>query len=135
MVGSLPEDELGFLLGYDGTRYLFEAGYWLKIEVRRVTPTAARPHGLSYSLTLHDPAGTRLLGFDNAHAVGALGNRHNPVPSVNDHWHRTGADPGRPYAFRSAYDLVSDFLAEVERVLGEHGVSIATAEPGGSTNG
>ena len=28
-----------------------------------------RPHGLNYSLTLHDDEGERLLGFDNAHAI------------------------------------------------------------------
>ncbi len=27
------------------------------------------PHGIRYALTLHDRYGTRLLGFDNAHAV------------------------------------------------------------------
>lgn len=30
---------------------------------------------------------------------------------------------GRPYEFRSALQLVQDFLDEVERILGERGVS------------
>jgi hypothetical protein len=120
---SSPEDELAYLLDYDGARYLFDEGYWVKIEVKRTTPTQQRPHGLSYSLTLHDPDGKRLLGFDNAHAVPPLGGRYKAKPKAHDHWHRTEADKGRPYVFRSAVQLVQDFLDEVDRVLGERGVS------------
>ena len=44
-------------------------GYWIKIEAWRTDPTAKVPHGLRYSLTLHEPDGTRILGYDNAHGV------------------------------------------------------------------
>ena len=117
------EEELAFLLDFNGARYLFNEGYWVKFEVRRVEPTPQRPHGLYYSFTLHDPDGERLLGFDNAHGVGPLGGRFAAKPAEHDHWHRTGDDPGRPYVFRSAFELVEDFFAEVDRVLGERGVS------------
>ena len=30
-----------------------------------------------------------------------------------DHWHRTGDDPGRPYAFATSDRLLADFFAEV----------------------
>ncbi|HZK98733.1 MAG TPA: DUF6516 family protein [Caulobacteraceae bacterium] len=120
---SSPKDELAYLLDFDGARYLFDEGYWVKIEVKRTEPTRQRPHGLSYSLTLHDPEGVRLLGFDNAHAAPPLGGRYKAKPVAHDHWHRTGKDKGRPYAFRSALRLVQDFLDEVERVLAERGVS------------
>jgi hypothetical protein len=120
---SPSEHELAYLLDFDGSRYLFDEGYWLKIEVRRTPPTVERPHGLSYSLTLHDPDGKRLLGFDNAHAAPARGGRYKEAAKANDHWHRTGSDEGRPYVFRSAFDLVQDFLAEAERVLSERNVS------------
>lgn len=120
---SIPEHELAYLLDFDGTRFLFEEGYWLSIAVRRVRPTSRRPHGLSYSLTLHDPAGRRLMGFDNAHGVRPRGGRYKAGPVAHDHWHRTNRDEGRPYTFKSAYLLVQDFLAEVERILGERGVS------------
>lgn len=33
----------------------------------QVAASSERPHGIKYSLTLHAPDGTRLLGFDNAH--------------------------------------------------------------------
>lgn len=120
---SLPEHELAYLLDFDGTRFLFEEGYWVKLEVSRTGPTPQRPHGLSYSFTLHDPDGQRLLGFDNAHGVSALGGRYKAKPVAYDHWHRSEKDQGRPYQFKSVFDLVQDFLDEVERVLRERGVS------------
>jgi hypothetical protein len=111
---SLPEDELAYLLDFVGATYLFEKGYWVKIEVKRVTPTPQRPH---------DPEGVRLLGFDNAHGVPPQGCRYKAKPVAYDHWHRTERDKGRPYEFRSALQLVQDFLDEAERILGERGVS------------
>jgi hypothetical protein len=42
-----------------------------------------------------------------------------------DHWHRTGRDPGRPYAFKDAETLIDDFFDEVERVLNERGIGTA----------
>lgn len=125
------DDEIAYLLDYDGARFVFDEGYWVKIEVRRVMPTGERPHGLTYSLTLHDPDGRRLLGFDNAHAVRSLGGRYARKPLAHDHWHRTAADEGRPYGFTSALKLVEDFLTEVERTLAERGVSAAIRESRG----
>jgi hypothetical protein len=124
---SLPEHELAYLLDFDGTIYLFEEGYWVKIEVKRTAPTPQRPHGLSYSLTLHDPEGTRLLGFDNSHAP-PRGGRYKAKPVAHDHWHRSEKDKGRLYQFRSALQLVQDFLDGVERILGERGVSAVMIE-------
>ncbi len=120
---ALPEDELAFLLDFDGAIYFFDEGYWIKIEVKRTTPSPQRPHGISYSLTLHSPQGNRILGFDNAHGVDAQGGRYKAKPVAHDHWHRTENDKGRPYEFQSALQLVQDFLNEVGRILGERGVS------------
>jgi predicted transcriptional regulator len=50
-------DELEALLELDGVRFHLEAGYWTKFEVRIVKSTSAVPHGLRYSLTLHDRSG------------------------------------------------------------------------------
>jgi hypothetical protein len=44
-------------------------GYWIKFEAWRVDVTERVPHGIRYSLTLHEPYGKRILGYDNAHAV------------------------------------------------------------------
>jgi hypothetical protein len=73
-----------------------------------------RPHGVSYSLTLHAPDGTRLVGFDNAHAV-----RSSRGPAGKskeaDHRHRLGGT--RPYRYVNAVQLIEDFWAEVNAVL------------------
>ena len=77
---------------------------------------------LDYSMTLHAPGGTRLVGFDNAHQVPAKGSRFKKAPKRYDHWHRTETDTGRPYKFTDAATLIEDFYDEVKRVLDEHGV-------------
>jgi hypothetical protein len=81
----------------------------VKFEIKRIDPTSERPHGLRYSFTLHGPEGTRLVGFDNAHPVEAVGGRYRKKPKAADPWHRTEADPGRPYQFVSAEQLIDDF--------------------------
>jgi hypothetical protein len=62
-------DPLDFLLDLDGEVIVQERGYWVKIEARKRNPSPHVPHGIDYSLTLHDRYGKRVLGFDNAHAV------------------------------------------------------------------
>ena len=93
MHSRAPEYGLEFLLAFDGRIHHLEEGYWIKFEIERVKPTKGRPHGLSYSFTLHAPDGTRLVGFDNAHGVPAKGSRFKPKPPASDHWHRTESDP------------------------------------------
>lgn len=114
---------LEFLLAFDGRIHHLEEGYWIKFEIKKVEATKTRPHGLSYSFTLHAPDGTRLVGFDNAHGVPALGSRFRKRSWGSDHWHRTEDDPGRPYKFRDADTLLQDFFREVRRALNERGVS------------
>ncbi len=53
------------LLALDGQIVDQHHGYWVKIEARRVEPTAEIPHGIRYSLTLHEPYGKRILGYLN----------------------------------------------------------------------
>jgi hypothetical protein len=114
---------LEFLLAFDGRVHHLEQGYWLKFEIKRNTFAKERPHGLSYSFTLHAPDGTRLVGFDNAHGVPAAGSRLRRAPPASDHWHRTENDPGRPYKFADADTLLADFFREVRRVLKDRGIS------------
>ena len=118
-----PDHELEFLLAFDGRIHQLEEGYWLKFEIKRVAAAEARPHGLSYSFTLHAPDGTRLVGFDNAHGVPERGSRFKRPPAINDHWHRTENDAGRPYQFVDADVLLQDFFREVRRVLRDRGIS------------
>lgn len=119
-----PEHTLEFLLSFNGRLHWYAEGYFVKFEIKRVAPSKERPHGLRYSLTLHGPGGKRLVGFDNAHGVAAVGSRHGKRQPAADHWHRTETDPGRPYRFRDAATLIDDFFSEVERVLAEHGIPV-----------
>lgn len=57
------------LLLLDGESFVVENGCWVKFDVKRVPISTEKPHGLEYSLTLHDSDNQRLLGFDNAHPV------------------------------------------------------------------
>lgn len=116
-----PDHGLEFLLSFDGRIHHLKDGYWIKFEIKRVRSGSRRPHGLSYSFTLHAPNGRRLVGFDNAHRP--PGTKPRRRPDVNDHWHRRERDPGRPYAFKDAETLLDDFFDEVERALAERGIS------------
>ena len=61
---------LEYLLDLNGEILVQEDRSWIKIEERRLgKPTRECPHGIKYSLTLHNSAGERVLGFDNAHPV------------------------------------------------------------------
>ena len=63
------DPSLDTLLDLDGVSYIIDGPFWVKFEVQRVPVTPEKPHGLGYSLTLHDGAGKRILGFDNAHPI------------------------------------------------------------------
>lgn len=95
-----------------------EAKYWGKFVVKQVPASPERPHGLSYSLSLHDEAGSRLVGFDNAHVGPARKGR--PRRTAHDHRHRLTSI--RAYDYRDAAALLEDFWAEVHAVLKQRGV-------------
>jgi uncharacterized protein DUF6516 len=121
--GQELDHTLEFLLAFDGRVHHLEGGYWINFKVKRVEPTKRRPHGLSYSLTLHAPDGMRLVGFDNAHSARVAGSRFKQRPAASDHWHRTENDPGRPYEFKDADTLLQDFFREVRGILASRGIS------------
>lgn len=50
------------LLDLNGVIIQQEKGYWVKFEVSQTPVTKERPHGLRYSLTLHDKYGKRIMG-------------------------------------------------------------------------
>ena len=101
------------------TLFIDEVGHWVKFIVLRVQVTRERPHGLSYSLTLHAPDGARLVGFDNAHSVRE---RRGPAARQReeaDHRHRLRMI--RAYDYKDAATLLEDFWKEVDEVLKERG--------------
>lgn len=113
---------LSYLLDLDDeVQVQNEQGYWVKFEVSVVERTPYRPHGIKYSLTLHDPDGNRIMGFDNAHAVKPIGSHFKHVGKRYpfDHRHRHAQDEGVLYEFDTATRLLMDFYEEVDRVLKE----------------
>lgn len=69
MVPKTDAEDAGLeaLLDLDGEIYAIDEWYWVKFEARRVDATENIPHGIKYSLTLHDKNNRRILGYDNAH--------------------------------------------------------------------
>jgi len=117
------DDGLDYLLDLDGNiEFQNDDGYWVKMEVSSVEISDERPYGIKYSLTLHAPDGTRLIGFDNAHGgITPEGSRFKHVGKKYpyDHRHRNVKDSGVLYEFDTAYQLLSDFYTEVDRALKE----------------
>ena len=123
MVMSPPRNTgLDDLVALDGIALVVDpdGNHWVKFVVKRVEPSNARPHGLSYSLTLHGPDGERIAGFDNAHAVATGTGPARRARDAHDHKHRGQAV--KAYAYQDAATLLGDFWAEVDVVLKEKGV-------------
>ena len=119
---TMPDRDPGLdtLLDLHGeTLFVDDAGHWVKFVAVRTRATAERPHGLSYSLTLHAPDGTRLVGFDNAHAVRGRRGPSGRQRVEQDHRHRFRTL--RLYEYEDAATLLADFWKEVDEVLRERG--------------
>jgi hypothetical protein len=118
MVNHKRDPSLDTLLDLDGVVYALSddpAPYWVKFVVKRVPVSPERPHGLSYSLTLHDPHGDRVLGFDNAHPVSEGSGPGMRTRIECDHQHHRLSV--RFYEFQDAVTLMIDFWTEVESVI------------------
>lgn len=90
------------------------------MDAWRIDVTPKVPHGIRYSLTLHDPYGTRILGYDNAHAIKRPKKcKYAGRILAHDHTHQHGRDKGVPYEFKNADQLLKDFFEDVDRVLQE----------------
>lgn len=116
---AIKEDgSIDTLLDLHGSVFDQGNGYWIKIEAWLVEPSAGIPHGIRYSLTLHEPYGKRILGYDNAHSVRLPKKyKHSGHVRTFDHLHRHVGDKGVPYEFNSADELLADFFAHVDKVL------------------
>src|ERR1700730_12193982 len=96
-------------LDLDGQVFVVDSKgqYWVRFSVRRVAFAPDRPHGLSYSLTLHGPDGSRLVGFDNAHAVRESQGPGGKGRGLRDHKHRM--ESVRPYRLKYEGPLLEAF--------------------------
>jgi hypothetical protein len=114
------DDAVERLLDLDGFLAEVGGGFWIKIVAQRVPADVDRPHGVNYSLTLHEPGGRRVLGIDNAHPVPTRRGPSGRASTAQDHVHR--GDSVRPYAYRDAESLLEDFWREVDTVLKKRGI-------------
>lgn len=108
---------LDTLLELDGSVFEQDAGFWIKIEAKKVEVSPHVPHGIKYSLTLHERNGTRVLGYDNAHGLRQRGRGFTGRRLVYDHKHRAATDRAIPYMFETPQQLLEDFFAETDRVI------------------
>jgi hypothetical protein len=92
-------------------------GLWVKFQVQKIEKTPERPHGIRYSLTLHDRTNNRILGFDNSHAVEYSSKKKGLPRRIHDHWHRDKTDKGKPYVYQNAGKLLEDFWTEVDKTI------------------
>jgi hypothetical protein len=88
-----------------------------------VPPDQERPQGINYTLTLHDPGGKRILGYDNAHypRIGRGPARKSQRTGRGcDHRHYRNRITW--YDFVSPVKLMEDFWNDVQSMLEEEGV-------------
>ena len=116
---EMEDETLVTLLHLDGEIFPMNSGFWTKFEAHRVIPQQHIPHGVSYSLTLHDRYNRRVLGFDNAHAVRTAKKGYGARKITWDHKHK--CDKVSPYEYASASQLLEDFWREVEKIMGQEG--------------
>lgn len=94
--------------------------WWVKFEVKTCAVSPQQPHGIKYSLTLHDGDGRRVLGFDNAHPI--AGGTGPGAPACTEYDHRHAGERIRRYDYRDAGTLVADFWQEVAKVLQQRSI-------------
>jgi hypothetical protein len=116
----VSDEGLERLLDLDGFLAEVGGGYWVKIAVRRVPADAVRPHGVAYTLTLHESKGPRVFGIDNAHPTRITRGPAGRLSMAHDHLHR--GQTVRRYVYRNADKLIDDFWREVATILRKAGV-------------
>jgi hypothetical protein len=111
------DHSLDTLLILDGETFVVEGAFWVKFVVKRVPVSLEKPHGLDYSLTLHDGDNQRRLGFDNAHPVTEGSGPGARTRIEYDHKHQ--GERVRFYVYADAATLLADFWTEVDLILTE----------------
>ena len=111
------DKSLDTLLDLDGeVMTIDEHGNWVKFEVSKVQVTANKPHGISYSLTLHNKSGKRIFGMDNAHrAMDGKARKYKARVFEYDHEHPDGSRVSVVYKFETPQKLIEDFWRRVDK--------------------
>ena len=110
------------LLLLNGEKFFLDNSghYRAEIVAQRVPVSAAKPHGIDYSLVLIGPDGERLVGYDNAHSIRVRKGPSGRGPAEQDHRHRGARVVS--YAYTDAASLLEDFWSDVDDVLRKKGV-------------
>ncbi|MBT3558120.1 MAG: hypothetical protein HN644_13580 [Rhodospirillales bacterium] len=95
------DKSISTLLDLDGSIIEQAGGFWVKIVAHRVEPDENIPHG-----NAHAPPPPRKFKYAG-------------VKFTYDHKHRSSIDKGVTYKFQDAYQLMSDFFADVDNVIKE----------------
>jgi hypothetical protein len=114
----LDHNEAGLdtLLDLDGEVFPMDNGFWVKFSAYRCPVNKHIPHGIKYSLTLHDKYNLRIVGYDNAHGVKLP--KKKKFSGRRDVWdHKHQRTRTSPYEFESAYQLLEDFWNDVNAAL------------------
>ena len=104
-------DVLENLLNLHGEVFPMDNGYWVKFEAYKVESTNNIPHGIRYSLTLHNKRNNRVIGYDNAHSFKSS-KKYGAKKETYDHVHKQMDIIA--YEFSSASQLLEDFWQSVE---------------------
>ncbi len=104
-------DDLENLLNLHGEVFPMDSGYQIKFEAYEVEQTKAVPHGIRYSLTLHDKNNHRVIGYDNAHSFKSS-KKYGARKESYDHIHKQMDIVA--YEFESASQLLEDFWKSVD---------------------
>lgn len=118
-----PDYGIETLLNLDGWTTEVGGGFWISVKAFTVPPDELRPHGINYSMSMHRPGGTRILGYDNAHPpkIGS-GPAQKSQQRSRGSDHRHFRERVTWYDFESPGKLVEDFWNDVQTVLEEEGV-------------
>lgn len=99
------------LLNLNGETFPMDNGYWVKFEVWKVEVSLSVPHGIRYSLTLHDKNNHRVIGYDNSHSYKSK-KKYGATKETYDHIHKQM--DVFPYEFETASQLMEDFWNSAE---------------------
>lgn len=107
--------------------YLDNKGrFYSKFEAKICEPNEHIPHGIRYSLTLHDkklsPSETRIFGIDNSHGGKFSGSKHTHRKVEWDHMHKN--EKITYYDFENSEKLMVDFWENVKTILAIYEVNI-----------
>ncbi len=110
-------NDLENLLNLHGEVFPMINGYWVKFEAHMVEPSNSIPHGVKYSLTLHDKRNIRVIGYDNAHSFKSS-KKYGAKKETYDHIHKQMDIVS--YEFESASQLLEDFWESSEYYMGNN---------------